>query len=137
MSPVGPTRKWLSVPTTSALWGTPDSLCSPRTFPSLTPLRKFSRCGARSIEAWNSSLHPRECPTVAYLVMLPIGEQDEIEQARLLVAPCGAALAVRATILAKLEQRVLRAICLADGYELFAAKRTEAPPAIGMAIEQE
>src|SRR5882724_10483339 len=33
---IGPTRKWLSVPTTSAFWGTPDSLCSPRAFPSLT-----------------------------------------------------------------------------------------------------
>jgi hypothetical protein len=31
----GPTRKWLSVSTTSAFWGTPDSLCSPRAFPSL------------------------------------------------------------------------------------------------------
>ena len=30
----GPTRKGLSVPTISAFWGTPDSLCSPRAFPS-------------------------------------------------------------------------------------------------------
>ena len=36
-SQIGPTRKWLSVPTTSAFWGTPDSLCSPRAFPSRTP----------------------------------------------------------------------------------------------------
>src|SRR5262245_58584833 len=28
MTAVGPTRKWLSVPTTSAFWGTQDSLCS-------------------------------------------------------------------------------------------------------------
>ena len=26
-SGIGPIRKWLSVPTTSAFWGTPDSLC--------------------------------------------------------------------------------------------------------------
>jgi hypothetical protein len=35
MAAYGPTRKWLSVSTASAFWGTPASLCSPRAFPSV------------------------------------------------------------------------------------------------------
>jgi hypothetical protein len=32
---LGPQRRFLSMQTTSAFWGTPDSLCSLRDFPSL------------------------------------------------------------------------------------------------------
>src|SRR4051794_16316314 len=57
LSECGPTRKWLRVPTTSAFWGTPDLLCSPRALPVVSGRPEESHPRALPKPCVNLSIH--------------------------------------------------------------------------------